>query len=481
MDVPCLIGYQEEESESESEDEAEAEELLLYLRGGGDGKEEVAPRRSSRNKSDGKEEVAPRRSSRNSNKRGVVEVKTSVAPPGKEQRKRQKATQPSLKTPEDEDEEDVDEEDVDEEDEEDEYTTDDDDDNNNRPQSAKKRNNKGEAKWSKRDDGGKKEAKVVFGTNTLKSTADNRYSDYRKPLTTKEQTHAADHKRAKKRGTYKVTPRKFHCMGRKKCGFLCHPGGKAMGFVERLWDGNKVLLCGICEYEGYHKVEPHWFENIEMRSIVKEFLPYDKIYPELFDNGEQNDLQVKVCGGHVGLLKELIKKKMVNIAYLSAPDHPREQEQETKKLIGDKLFIDWYERGLLTSSLASTITVEKMKKSQLFASMLKFMGHEEDNVQHAWCQWGTEGSYQDYHSDTFVKPNSRARHVWNNGSEDGETRKVMTIINRETGMWVSFYVPHMTIVSMTREGSGHDKKYKHLQHRVDFADGVFCFVCETLN
>jgi hypothetical protein len=277
-------------------------------------------------------------------------------------------------------------------------------------------------------------------------------------------------------GTY-LTTAPHTCQG-KECGLRCHEK-KAMAYVEREIYINGYLqkkrLCWLCEYEYFHKVEPEQYTAVDKYNIIKS---REKVYYKYADG---SFIEIVVTGGDLCLLYDWLDKKYLTIAY-SELGEAEDLQTQLNNMIERHLFADYYpSRRLYTSGIAAPETNRIMNSEPLFKDMFEYMGGE-GNIFHNWCQLGDKGSYQDYHSDKFFRKDAANRNVWSLGvGQDGNVQKMMTIADRKSGKWCSFLVPHSTIVSMSKKGSGSDSGSKHLQHRVDFCEGVFCFITETKN
>lgn len=300
--------------------------------------------------------------------------------------------------------------------------------------------------------------RVTFGQNSLKQNDGRNYYEERSPL----------HDQIGADGEYKVTLL-YACQG-KACGLRCHPK-KAMAYTIRHLDiddeKKEVKLCGVCEIEYFQHFET--FDNVG--SIMKKKLDLP------FPLGHGKEAWISVCDGDASLLYELWDSGDFAMTFHELGYTPDELKSQTNSMIREHIFCDYFNRGLLTSGLASRITEGIMQVQPAFNDMIQFMGGT-DNIAHSWCQLALTGAYQDNHADNFIRPTSPFRHIWNLFVHpSGEVRKLMTIANRKTGRWVSFLVPHSSVVSISALASGNDAK--HMQHRIDFSDWVFCYITET--
>eukprot|EP00985_Skeletonema_marinoi_P014628 scaffold7444_cov67-Skeletonema_marinoi.AAC.2 len=320
------------------------------------------------------------------------------------------------------------------------------------------------------DDDAEGEEEKEFGHNKLQIEDVRHYSKRRKILW-ENQILAG--------GNFSVT-NGHTCQG-KQCGLRCHPK-KAMAYVERDIDidgcSEPKRLCWLCEYEYFHLVEHKRYTNVEPTNIIKR--PTDVYFPL---GEDRSPVSVHVCGGDVSILYDLWNDGDFSMTYHEVGGSAEDLQAQTQRMIDNHLFADYYtRRHVFASGVASSVTTGIMQGETAYREMLEFMGMDARNIVHNWCQLGGDGSYQDYHSDKFHRSDAQSRHVWNVGvGPDGKVRKMMTIANRKEGKWCSFLVPHLALVSMSLIGSGAASNAKHWQHRVDFCEGVLCFISETLN
>ena len=204
-----------------------------------------------------------------------------------------------------------------------------------------------------------------------------------------------------------------------------------------------------------------------------------------FDEGGANPIDVTIACGASNFLDELWESNKWSVTNFEFLEMPEEQQRQWDGLIEDKIFFEKFGRAL-SSGLDSETSARIQSKYPIMRSVLQLMGGDDyQNLAKTmlatnWVTAGLKKSTQGFHNDSFLHDGVQHRHAWTFGLwDEGEVKKLMTMADRERGLWGGFLCFHSTCVTMSRKGSGQDAI--ELQHAVHFGDNVLCLIMETLN